>query len=90
MRPILVVTSRFIEPIEVRIDNQYEARRKSDGTLFTREELLAASAGADAILVTPFDRLDAEFFRGGLLIRQSDLDLFRWSRSYRHERSGGA
>jgi lactate dehydrogenase-like 2-hydroxyacid dehydrogenase len=61
-KPILVVTSRLIEPIEVWIDDRYEARRKTDGTLFTREELLAASEGADAILVTPFDRLDAEFF----------------------------
>jgi len=62
-KPILVVTSRFIEPIEARIDNKYEVRRKVDGSLFTRAELLEASKGADAIFVTPFDRLDAEFFQ---------------------------
>ena len=62
-KPILVVTSRFIEPIEARIDNKYEVRRKADGTPFTRAELLEASKGADAILITPFDRLDAEFFQ---------------------------
>jgi lactate dehydrogenase-like 2-hydroxyacid dehydrogenase len=62
-KPILVVTSRFIKPIDARIDTEYEVRRKTDGTLFTRDELLAASEGADAILITPFDRLDADFFR---------------------------
>jgi lactate dehydrogenase-like 2-hydroxyacid dehydrogenase len=62
-KPILVVTSRFIEPIEARIENEYEVRRKADGALFTPEELLEASKGADAIFITPFDRLDAEFFQ---------------------------
>jgi lactate dehydrogenase-like 2-hydroxyacid dehydrogenase len=61
-KPILVATSRFIKPIDARIEKEYEVRRKTDGTLFTRDELLAASEGADAILITPFDRLDAEFF----------------------------
>ena len=62
-KPILVVTSRFISPIEARIDKEYEVRRKPDGTLLTRDELLSASEGADAMLITPFDRLDADFFR---------------------------
>ena len=62
-KPILVVTSRFIKPIDARIETEYEVRRKADGTSFTRDELLTASEGADAILITPFDRLDAEFFR---------------------------
>lgn len=62
-RPILVVTSHFIKPVEARIESNYEVRRKTDGTSFTRDELLAAAEGADAILVMPFDRLDAEFFR---------------------------
>ena len=62
-KPILVVTSRFIEPIEARIADKYEVRRKADGSVFTRAELLEASKGADAIFITPFDRLDAEFFQ---------------------------
>jgi lactate dehydrogenase-like 2-hydroxyacid dehydrogenase len=62
-KPILVVTSRFIKPVDARIEREYEVRRKTDGTLFTRDELLAMSEGADAMLVTPFDRLDSEFFR---------------------------
>jgi lactate dehydrogenase-like 2-hydroxyacid dehydrogenase len=61
-KPIVVVTSHFIKPVDARIESDYEVRRKGDGTLFTRDELLAAAEGADAILITPFDRLDAEFF----------------------------
>jgi lactate dehydrogenase-like 2-hydroxyacid dehydrogenase len=60
---IMVVTSHFIEPVDARIENNYEARRKADGTPFSRNELLAAAEGADAMLISPFDRLDAEFFR---------------------------
>jgi len=62
-KPILVVTSHFIKPVEARIESEYEVRRKTDGTSFTRNDLLAAAEGADAILITPFDRLDVEFFR---------------------------
>ena len=62
-KPILVVTSHFIKPVEARIESHYEVRRKADGTAFTRDELLAAAGGAGAMLITPFDRLDAEFFR---------------------------
>ena len=62
-KPILVVTSHFIKPVDARIESNYEFRRKTDGTLFTPNELLAAAEGADAMLITPFDRLDAEFFR---------------------------
>jgi lactate dehydrogenase-like 2-hydroxyacid dehydrogenase len=62
-RPILVVTSHYIKPVEARIESNYEVRRKADGTVFTQDELLAAADGADALLVLPFDRLDADFFR---------------------------
>lgn len=62
-KPTLVVTSRFIKPVDARIETEYEVRRKADGMLFTRDELLVASVGADAMLIMPFDRLDADFFR---------------------------
>jgi lactate dehydrogenase-like 2-hydroxyacid dehydrogenase len=62
-KPILVVTSHFIKPVEVRIESDYEVRRTADGTLFTLDVLLAAAEGADAMLITPFNKLDAEFFR---------------------------
>jgi|SRR6187402_3045140 len=62
-RSVLVVTAHFVQAIEERIDREYTVRRKSDGTHFTRDELVVASEGADAILVTPFDRLDEVFFK---------------------------
>src|SRR6201989_3102620 len=61
-KPVLVVTSHFIKSVETRNNNEYEVRRKGNGESFTREELLTAADGADAILITPFDRLDADFF----------------------------
>lgn len=61
-KPILVVTNHFVEPLETRIDNEFEVRRKADGTPFQPGELLAAAEGADALFITPSDRLDADFF----------------------------
>jgi lactate dehydrogenase-like 2-hydroxyacid dehydrogenase len=62
-KPILVVTTRFVKPVEARIDDEFEVRRKADGTPFQRTELLAAAEGADALFITPFDKLDADFFQ---------------------------
>jgi lactate dehydrogenase-like 2-hydroxyacid dehydrogenase len=62
-RPIVVVTSHFIEGVETRIERKYEARRSTNGAPFKPEELLAAAEGADAMLVTLADRIDAEFFK---------------------------
>jgi len=56
------VTTHFVKPVETRIDNEFEVRRKADGTAFQHSELLAAAEGADALFITPFDRLDADFF----------------------------
>ena len=62
-KPVLVVTSHFVDPVETRMENEYEVRRKADGALYTREELLVAAEGADAIFVTPSSKLDADFFK---------------------------
>lgn len=62
-KPILVVTTQFVQPVETRIANEFEVRRKADGTAYQHDELLAAAEGADALFVTPFDKLDADFFR---------------------------
>jgi lactate dehydrogenase-like 2-hydroxyacid dehydrogenase len=62
-KPILVVTTQFVKPVETRIATDFVVRRKADGTPFQHEELLAAAEGADALFVTPFDKLDADFFR---------------------------
>jgi lactate dehydrogenase-like 2-hydroxyacid dehydrogenase len=61
-KPILVATAYFVDAVEARLKQGFELRRKKIGEHFTPEELLTASDGADAMLVTPADRLDAAFF----------------------------
>ena len=61
-KPVLVVTTQFMDGIEARIDRDYDARRNPHERPFTRDELIAASSGADALFITPFDRLDSDFF----------------------------
>src|SRR5580700_5206706 len=62
-KPVLVVTTRVMNEIEARIDRDYDARRNPRQRPFTRDELLEASSGADALFIMPFDRLDSEFFK---------------------------
>jgi len=62
-KPILVVTTHFVDDVEARIARDFEVRRNPKGTVYTQEELLSAAAGADAMLVNPFDKLDATFFQ---------------------------
>jgi lactate dehydrogenase-like 2-hydroxyacid dehydrogenase len=62
-KPVLVVTTHFMDKIEARIDRDYDARRSPPGRSFTRDELLEAASGADALFISLFDHLDAEFFK---------------------------
>jgi lactate dehydrogenase-like 2-hydroxyacid dehydrogenase len=62
-KPILVVTTRYPAEVENRIDRDYNARRNPNQLPFSQPELLSASEGADALLITPADRLDSEFFQ---------------------------
>jgi len=62
-KPVLVVTTHFLDEIEARIDRDYDARRNPHERPFTRDELIEASSGADALFITPFDRLDSDFFK---------------------------
>jgi lactate dehydrogenase-like 2-hydroxyacid dehydrogenase len=61
-KPVLVVTAYFVDAVEDRLKQEFELRRKGNGVRFTVEDLLSAADGADAMLVTPADRLDAAFF----------------------------
>jgi lactate dehydrogenase-like 2-hydroxyacid dehydrogenase len=61
-KPVLVVTAYFLDTVESRLKRDFELRRKKNGARFSPEELLSATDGADAMLVTPADRLDAAFF----------------------------
>jgi lactate dehydrogenase-like 2-hydroxyacid dehydrogenase len=62
-KPILVVTSRYPKEVEDRIDRDYNARRNSNQLPFSQEKLLSAGEGAEALFITPADRLDSVFFQ---------------------------
>jgi len=86
-KPIVVVTSHFIEGVEARIAREYEARRSANGAPFKPAELLAAAEGADAMFVTPMDRIDAEFFKR---VSPSVKVIATYSVGYDHIDLGGA
>ena len=52
-----------MDEIEARINRDYDARRSPQDRPFTAEELIEGSSGADALFVTPHDRLDSSFFK---------------------------
>ena len=62
-KPILVVTSRYTKEIDERIERDYIARRNPNQFPFSQQELLSAAEGADALFITPADRLDSAFFQ---------------------------
>ena len=62
-KPVLVLTTQFLDEIEARIDRDYDARRNPHERPFTRKELIGALSRADALFITPFDRLDSDFFK---------------------------
>jgi lactate dehydrogenase-like 2-hydroxyacid dehydrogenase len=62
-KPVLVVTSRYPKEVEDRIDRDYNARRNPNQGLFSQQTLLSAAEGADALFITPADRLDSGFFQ---------------------------
>jgi lactate dehydrogenase-like 2-hydroxyacid dehydrogenase len=62
-KPILVVTTRYPKEVEDRIDRDFNARRNPNQSPFNQEQLLSAAEGADAMFITPADRLDSGFFQ---------------------------
>jgi lactate dehydrogenase-like 2-hydroxyacid dehydrogenase len=62
-KPILVITTRYTKKVEDRIDRDYNARRNPNQFPFSQEKLLSATEGADALFITPADRLDSGFFQ---------------------------
>jgi len=62
-KPILVVTSRYPKEVDDRIGRDYNARRNPNQGLFSQQQLLSASEGADALFITPADRLNSECFQ---------------------------
>jgi len=62
-KPILVVTSHYPKEVEDRIDRDYDVRRNPDPFPLGQQKLLSAAEGADALFITPADRLDSKFFQ---------------------------
>jgi lactate dehydrogenase-like 2-hydroxyacid dehydrogenase len=62
LKPILVVTSRYPKEVEDRIDRDYSAKRNPNQFPFSQQDLLDAGEGADALFITPADRLGSVFF----------------------------
>src|SRR3984885_4923509 len=62
-KPILVLTEHFTADVEGRIARDFTPRRVPSDAPLRREELLRTAEGADALFISPVDRLDAEFFR---------------------------
>src|ERR1700690_3633345 len=62
-KPILVVTTRYTKDVEDRIDRDFNARRNPNQFPFSQQQLLSATEGADALFITPADRLDSGFFQ---------------------------
>jgi lactate dehydrogenase-like 2-hydroxyacid dehydrogenase len=62
-KSIMVVTSRYPKEVEDRISRDYNARRNPNQSPFSLQKLLSAAEGADALFITPADRLDSGFFQ---------------------------
>jgi lactate dehydrogenase-like 2-hydroxyacid dehydrogenase len=80
-KPVLVVTAYFVDAVETRLEQNFELRRKKKGAHFTPEELLSAADGADAMFVTPADRLDTAFFNS---VASSVKVIATYSVGYEH------
>ena len=57
----LVVTRRLPQAVESRISRDYAARFNAEDRLYSSNELVDISAGADALLITQQDVMDAQF-----------------------------
>lgn len=59
LKKTLVVTRRLPQVVELRITRDYIARLNSDDRLYSSDQLIDISAGADALLITQQDVMDA-------------------------------
>ena len=59
-RPLLAVTRLLPAAVERRIQESYNARLNPDDTIFEGDALIAHTDGADGILASPTDKLNAD------------------------------
>jgi lactate dehydrogenase-like 2-hydroxyacid dehydrogenase len=62
LKPKLVVTNRYLPPVEERMEREFVVKRATSGRAPSSAELLVLADGADAMLITPMDQLGAAFF----------------------------
>jgi lactate dehydrogenase-like 2-hydroxyacid dehydrogenase len=62
MKPILAVARHFTPQVDARIDHDFDARWNTNERPWTQDELLQAAEGADAIFLSPANKMDARFF----------------------------
>jgi lactate dehydrogenase-like 2-hydroxyacid dehydrogenase len=62
VKPKLVATNRYLPAVEERMEREFDVRREMSGRMLSSAELLGLADGADAMFITPMDRLDAAFF----------------------------
>lgn len=60
MKPVVLVTRKLPDAVEDRVRNSYDARLNADDRVYTQDELLQLAQGADAIVPTHTERLNAE------------------------------
>lgn len=58
-KPVLVITRRLPDAVEERIKRDYDARFNASDQLYSRDDLLGKSAGAEGLLITRRDSMDA-------------------------------
>lgn len=63
-KPKLTVSRKLPEAVEHRIAASYDATFNADDKIFSGEELIERSQGADAILVSPTEKCTSEFIAG--------------------------
>ena len=61
-KPKLVVTNRYLPAIEERLEREFDVKRETSGRPLSSADLSALAEGADAMFITPMDRLDTAFF----------------------------
>ena len=60
MKPIVLVTRKLPEAVEDRLRRDYQPRLNPDDRLYSRDALIEAAAGADAIIPCHTERFSAE------------------------------
>lgn len=62
-KPVVLVTRKLPDAVEDRLRRSFDPRLNADDSVYTQDELLELAQGADAIVPTHTERLNAELIR---------------------------